>query len=159
MEDEKGLSLDSLWTRWQNGLKIKFTLRKKPPALKMLLVMANLAGHKNGDLVNWMVDHGIMPLYTPISGSWLNIAESMQNILVQRGLSGNHPRTNTEIIEWLEATAKGWNHNPTPFVWGGARALRRKRSRHRQHALGKSGACTRKPVKKLKYMKGHEHSE
>jgi hypothetical protein len=26
--------------------------------------------------VLWLVAHGIMPLYTPLSGSWLNMAEA-----------------------------------------------------------------------------------
>ncbi len=27
-----------------------------------------------------MIQHGIMPLYTPLGGSWLNMAESIQRI-------------------------------------------------------------------------------
>ena len=30
-----------------------------------------------------------------------------------------------EIIASLEAVARGWNREPTPFVWGGKRSLRR----------------------------------
>jgi hypothetical protein len=39
----------------------------------MLLVMDNLAGHKTPEMVWWMFRHGIMPFYTPLSGSWLNM--------------------------------------------------------------------------------------
>jgi len=28
-----------------------------------------------------LFEHGIMPLYTPLSGSWLNMTESIQRIL------------------------------------------------------------------------------
>lgn len=38
-------------------------------------------------------------LYTPLSGSWLNMAESVQRIIVSRALSGQHPKTAKEIIE------------------------------------------------------------
>lgn len=76
-----------------------------------------------------------MPLYTPIGGSWLNMAESMQRILVRRALSGQYPETPQKIISLLEGVAQGWNLNPTPFEWGGKRAARRQRSRLRRHAL------------------------
>lgn len=41
---------------------------------------------------------------------------------------------------WLEAVARGWNCEPTPFIWGGKRQARRERARQRRHALGGSGA-------------------
>jgi hypothetical protein len=79
-----------------------------------------------------------MPLYTPLSGSWLNLAEALQRIIVRRALSGQHPQTPAEIITWLEDTVAAWNEDPTPFVWGGKRRERRKRARQRR--LGGSPA-------------------
>jgi hypothetical protein len=79
-----------------------------------------------------------MPLYTPLSGSWLNMAESVQRIIVGRALAGQQPQTPRAIIQWLEETVAGWNTAPTPFVWGGKRRQRRQRARQRQ--LGGSGA-------------------
>jgi DDE superfamily endonuclease len=134
------------WEVWQEGLTIKPTLPAELPPLRMLLVWDNLIGHKTPELVLWLFRHGIMPLYTPLSGSWLNMAESIQRILKRRALSGQHPETPAEIVEWLEATARGWNRAPTPFVWGGKRAARRARSRERRHQLAGSGACTRRPI-------------
>ena len=64
----------------------------------MLLIWDNLIGHKTPELVVWLFRHGIMPLYTPLSGSWLNMAESIQRILKRRALSGQHPETPEEII-------------------------------------------------------------
>jgi hypothetical protein len=136
------------WDVWQEGLTIKPTLLAEPPPLRMLLIWDNLVGHKTPELVLWLFRHGIMPLYTPLSGSWLNMAESIQRILKRRALSGQHPETPDEIISWLEATARGWNRQPTPFIWGGKRAARRARSRERRHTLGGSGACTRRPVRR-----------
>jgi len=98
------------------------------------------------EFVLWLFSHGIMPLYTPLGGSWLNMTESVQRILKRRTLAGHHPQTADEIITWLEATAHGWNQQPTPFVWGGKRALRRGRQRARHHGVGGSGACTRQPL-------------
>jgi hypothetical protein len=68
---------------------------------------------------------GIMVLYTPLGGSRLNMAESIQRILVRRALAGEHPRKPEQTIERVEGAARGWNRDPTPFEWGGRRAERR----------------------------------
>lgn len=125
---------------------MRFTLPKVLPPLRMLLVLDNLAGHKTPDFVLWLVAHGIMPLYTPLAGSWLNMAESVQRILARRALAGQCPETPEQIMCDLEAVAAHWNQAPTPFVWGGKRTARRTRARQRRHALGGSGACTHRPV-------------
>ena len=134
------------WARWQEGLTIRITLPEHLPPLRMLLVWDNLAGHLTPGLVLWLFAHGIMPLSTPLGGSWLNMAESIQRILKRRGLDGHHPQTPRAIITWLEDAARGWNRDPTPFVWGGRRRARRDRARQRRHALGGSGACTHRPL-------------
>lgn len=136
------------WLRWQHGLTQPFTLPAEVPPLRSLLILDNLTGHKTPSLVRWLVTHGVMPLYTPLGGSWLNMAESIQRVLIRRGLGGQHPQTPSEIMEALEATARGWNAHPTPFEWGGKRAARRRRSRERRHTLGGSGAVTRRPVRR-----------
>jgi hypothetical protein len=111
----------------------------------MLLVLDNLAGHLSVGLVCWMFDYGIMPLYTPVGGAWLNMAESIQRIIKRRALECQHLQSGAEIIARLEATAQAWNKCPTPFQWGGRRAARRRRERLRRHALGGSGACAIRP--------------
>ncbi len=136
------------WAVWQAGLRDPFTLPAALPPLRLLLVLDNLAGHKTPDFVVWLCEHGVMPLYTPLGGSWLNMAESIQRILKRRALDGAHPATPQAIIDHLEATARGWNAAPTPFVWGGKRAARRTRARQRRHALGGSGARTLRPVRR-----------
>jgi hypothetical protein len=134
------------WKRWQDGLTVRITLPQDLPPLRLLLVLDNLTGHYTVDFVLWLFDHGIMPLYTPLGGSDLNMAESIQRILKRRALDGHHPKTPEEIIAWLEAAARGWNRDPTPFIWGGKRKARRDRARQRRHALGGSGAYTRRPL-------------
>jgi hypothetical protein len=136
----------ALWRSWQEGLTVRFTLREELPALRMLLVWDNLAGHKSAELICWLMDHGIMPLFTPLAGSWLNMAESIQRIVTRRALSGQHPKNPQEIIDGLEAVAHSWNQHPTPFVWGGKRVARRQRARLRRHGVGGSGALTFRPV-------------
>ena len=116
---------------------MRITLPEELPPLRMLLVWDNLAGHLNAELLLLMFARGIMVLYTPLGGSWLNMSESIQRILVSRALCGEHPRQPEQIIEWLEAAARGWNRDPTPFEWGGRRAKRRARARER--GLGTDG--------------------
>ncbi len=109
------------------------------PPLRILLVWDNLAGHLSHDLMGWLFQQGVMPLYTPLGGSWLNMAESVQHIIVGRALSGQHPKDAQEVIHWLEQTVAGWNQQPTPFVWAGKRKQRRERAKLRR--LAGSGAA------------------
>ena len=139
-------SLRAAWERWRSGLTVKPTLAERLPPLRMLLVLDNLAGHKTPDFVLWLFAHGVMPLYTPLGGSWLNMAESIQRILKRRALGGQHPETTDQIIAWFEAVAEHWNKGPTPFEWGGKRKRRRDRQRQRRHRVGGSAAFTRRPL-------------
>jgi hypothetical protein len=136
-----------VWQAWQQGLSQRITLAEKLPPLRLVLIWDNLQGHYTPELVLWLFAHGIMPLYTPLGGSWLNMAESIQRILVRRAISGQNPQSPQQIMGWLEAVAQAWNEDPTPFEWGGARAARRQRSRNRRHALAGSGACVHRPLR------------
>jgi len=135
------------WTLWQADLTRPVTLPDELPPLRLLLILDNLAGHRSVEWVLWCYRHGIRLLYTPLGGSWLNMAESFQRIIKRRALEGQHPQSAAEIIRWIEATVAGWNAAPTAFEWGGKRAVRRARSRARRHALGGSGAVTRWPIR------------
>jgi hypothetical protein len=137
-----------IWERWLQGLSKPVLLPAELPPLRLLLVLDNLAGHKTVAFVAWLLSQGILPLYTPLGGSWLNMAESLQRIVKRRALAGQHPQSPAEIIGWLEAVAAHWNQDPTPFVWGGKRRRRRERQRERRHRQGGSGAYTRKPVRR-----------
>jgi hypothetical protein len=118
------------------------------PPIRLLLVWDNLAGHHSGDLVVWLLAHGVWPLFTPLGGSWLNLAESVQRILVRRALAGQQPQAAQEAMDWMAAAVRGWNADPTPFAWGGKRAARRQRARERRHALGGSGGFTRRSIRR-----------
>lgn len=137
------------WEQWRAGLTVKPTLLTKLPPLRVLLVLDNLTGHHTPDWLCWCFAHGILPLFTPLGGSWLNMAESVQRILVRRALDGQQPTSAQQVMEWLAATVRGWNAAPTTFVWGGRRQQRRTRARQRRHALhatGGSGAVTHFPI-------------
>jgi hypothetical protein len=135
------------WESWQQGLAGKVPLPVELPPLRMLLVLDNLAGHKTPAFVAWLVSQGILPLYTPLGGSWLNMTESVQRIIKSRALDGASPSGPQEIITWLEATARGWNVHPTPFVWAGKRQQRRQRAYARRHPVGGSAAITKRPIR------------
>jgi transposase len=134
------------WQVWQDGLAERFTLPAQLPPLRMLLVWDNLTGHKSAEMVVWLCQHGIMPLYTPLGGSWLNMAESIQRILKRRALEGQHPHSPAEIGTWFEQTARAWNQQPTPFTWNGKRRHRRRRHRGDKHPLGGSAAGCQLPL-------------
>ncbi len=139
------------WESWQAGLAVKFSLLSCGlPPLRMLLIWDNLVGHWNADLLIWLMRQGVMVLFTPIAGSWLNLCESAQRIMVRRALQGQSLETPQAVMTALEAAAAGWNRDPTPFEWGGRRAQRRQRARARreQHRLGGSGGFTRRPVRR-----------
>jgi hypothetical protein len=138
------------WELWQKGLTRPLDLPEDLPQLRMLLILDNLQGHKSTDLVDWLLKHGVMPLYTPVGGSWLNLTESIQNILAGRALSGDHPQNAQQIIEWLEAIARGWNQEPTVFHWGAKRAARRSQARMRRHFLARSGGYVNRKLTRNK---------
>jgi DDE superfamily endonuclease len=134
-------SIRKMWVQWYEGLSAPPLLPENLPPLRLLLVQDNLTGHKSHDFVQWCFSQGIALLYTPLAGSWLNMAESIQGIIEHRALNGQHPASPEQIIQWLEAAVRGWNKNPTPFVWGGKRAARRSRARKRRQDLAGSGAA------------------
>jgi hypothetical protein len=125
--------LAARWAAW-----LGHEPRDPLPPLRLILVWDNRAGHLSWAIVRWLFAQGVMPLYTPLSGSWLKMAESLQRIIVRRALAGQHPETPAEIIGWLAETVAGWNAAPTPFVWGGKRQARRERARQRR--IGGSAA-------------------
>lgn len=138
------------WESWRTAVTVKTTLPAELPPLQLILVMDNLTGHKNPDWLLWCFYQGILPIFTPLGGSWLNMAESVQRILKRRALDGSHPTDVQGVIDQLEAVARGWNANPTPFIWNGKRRRRRDRARTRRlHRVGGSGATTLRPVERL----------
>jgi len=89
---------------------------------------------------------GKMPIFIPLSGRWLNRAESIQRLLKRRALDGTAPATVQTIIDQFEAVARYWNQQPTPFTWAGKRYLRRQPSHMRRHPLGGSATITRRAI-------------
>jgi hypothetical protein len=133
-----------LW-RWPEERIRQYTLN--PAAhVRMLLVLDNLTGHYSRNFVGWCLEKGVALLYTPLSGSWLNMAESMQRIIVRRVISGQHYQSSEELMDAISHAISWWNKNPTPFIWGGKRKQRRLRAKERRHMLGGSATYCRRPL-------------
>jgi len=77
-----------------------------------------------------------------------HMTESVQRILIHRALDGTAPASPEDIMRYGEETARGWNADPTPFVWAGRRHLRRQRAYLHRHPLGGSGACSARPIRR-----------
>src|SRR5215217_2720039 len=120
--------------------------RAPVPPLRLILIWDNLAGHLSWSIVRWLFQHGVMPLYTPISGSWLNLAESIQRIIVRRALEGHHPQSQDELITWLDDTVAGWNASPTTFTWHDQRYERRLRARRRRRGGSPAAPTAPQPI-------------
>jgi len=136
----------AFWERWRKKVRTKHSLLSAAlPPLRMLLILDNLVGHKTPELVLWCFRHGILPIYTPVAGSWLNMAESLQRIFKRRALDGTYPGSAYAIIRAFESVAAHWNLHPTPFVWAGKRKARRDRAALKRHLLGASGAAIVRP--------------
>ena len=116
------------------------------PPIRLILVWDNLAGHTSHDLVRWLRQRGVVPRYTPLSGSWLNMAESVQHILKERALAGAHPRSSAEIMPGWRRPWPAGTACPPPSSGaasaGSAGRGRRYRARWRQRCLRGSGATT-----------------
>lgn len=134
------------WADWVWDPEAAAALAAWAPPIRLILILDNLAGHHTTSFVQWCIARGILLLYTPIAGSWLNLAEAIQRILVRRALAGQHPESTDQLTDWLLAQVRGWNAQPTPFVWGGKRAARRQRARQRRHVLGGAAGYTRRPM-------------
>jgi hypothetical protein len=144
-DDIDTVLLDWATWRWPDERIEDYTLTPAP-YVRMLLVLDNLKGHYTKSFVAWCLEHGVALLYTPLGGSWLNMAESVQRIIIRRAISGQHYQSVGALMDALSSASRWWSANPTPFIWGGKRQERRRRARERRHAVGGSGACTIRPL-------------
>jgi len=125
---------------WADGL----------PPWRVLLSWDHRAGPCAWEREQDLRGAGILPLYTPVAGSWLNLAAAIQRILGRRALVGQHPESAEQVKAWRAAAGRGGNADPTPFEWGGKRAARRQRARQRRHALGGAAGYTRRPLRRCR---------
>jgi hypothetical protein len=136
------------WLVWQADLSHLLPLPEKLPALRMLLTWDILKGHHTPELVNWLIEQGVMLLYTTLGGSCLNMAESIQRILSHspglRRPAARNPARDHRLLR-----SRGPRLEPgTDLLCVGRKTLTpSSRSRQRRFALGGSGACTHRPLR------------
>lgn len=136
-----------VWETWGYPPERRAQYTATPaPAVRVLVILDNLAGHYTKAWVAWCLERGIALLYTPLGGSWLNLAEAIQRILKRRALDGQQYETVAKLKDALAAVIRGWNRDPTPFVWHGKRWERRRRARERRHGVGGARGHTRRPL-------------
>src|SRR5439155_24183880 len=85
---------------WDEEVRTEWGVEEGLPPIRLLLVWDNLTGHKNRELVRWLTARGVLPLYTPVGGSWLNMDESVQRILVRLALTWQHTQSTEELRKW-----------------------------------------------------------
>ena len=135
------------WSTWGWTLERLAEYTAAPAvAVALLLILDNLQGHHTKAFVAWCLERGIALLYTPVGGSWLNMAEAIQRILVRRALTGQHYPSAGAVMAALEAVVRGWDRDPTPFHWHGKRWERRRRARERRHPVGGARVYTSRPI-------------
>jgi hypothetical protein len=135
------------WKMWREGLQRTVTWPRQLPPLCILLIMDNLVDYKTPNWLCWCFAHGLLPLYTSLGGSWLNMAQSIQCLLKPRALDGQYPASPQHIIQSLEAVAQHWNLHPMPFVWLRKRNASRDRPAQKRRRLGASRAATVRPTR------------
>jgi hypothetical protein len=108
------------------------------PPLRLILIWDNLAGHLSTAIVTWLFAHGVMPLYTPLSGSWLNLAEAVQRIICGRALRGQHPNSSAEFDRLVGGHRRWLERGTDPVRLGWQTEERRLRAKQRH--LGGSAA-------------------
>jgi hypothetical protein len=86
-------------------------------------------------------------MFTPLAGSWLNMAESIQRLLKRRALDGQAYASPQHLIHALEAVVAHWNRHPTPFAWSGKRRQRRRTATLPTYSLPASGASAARSVR------------
>ncbi len=84
---------------------------------------------------------------TPPGGAWLNVAKSVQCILVCRVLTGRDLQPAHAVTGWLAAERRR-NIDPMSFAWGGKREVRgqQARERERRQWLSNTGRSNRRPI-------------
>lgn len=89
-----------------------------PPGEVYLIVDA-LALHWTLETMLWNWGHArfrFVPV--PKKAAWLNLIEGYWRILQERALAGRDFPDELQLDASLLATAKEWNEQPTPFLWG-----------------------------------------
>jgi transposase len=88
------------------------------PGQRLCVVMDNLNTHKGKAAQEWLAEHPQVTFhYTPTHASWVNLAECFFSIVSKQALDQAVHKSVRELERALDAFAKEYNKNATPFVW------------------------------------------
>jgi hypothetical protein len=59
----------AVWELWRIGLDNPAPLPNDLAPLRALLIWDDLSGHKTLNIVEWLIQNGMLPLYTALTGS------------------------------------------------------------------------------------------
>jgi hypothetical protein len=89
---------------------------RRADAFYIIPVLDIMVAYLSSDLLGWFFHHRIILFYISVGGSWLNMAELIQSIIVRFIPVGQHPQNVQQVINCLEQTVRDWKRNSTPFV-------------------------------------------
>lgn len=99
-------------------LKFMDKLVRAYPDRELHVVLDNSSTHSTPDVVAWLARHPSVRFhFTPTSASWLNQVEGLFGILGKQSLATTDFQSTKALSKHIDAYMKGWNKNPTPFVW------------------------------------------
>lgn len=91
---------------------------KAYPGRELHVILDNSSSHGTPEVVAWLARHPNVHFhFTPTSASWLNQVEGLFGILGKQALSTTDFPSTKVLCQHIDAYMKGWNRNPTPFVW------------------------------------------
>ncbi len=85
-----------------------------PLPLRIILVLDYLTGHRSPDLLSWFFHKGVMPHYTTVSGSWLNMAVGAAHHCPSSPLRSASPQRRAGY-QLIGANSEGVEYGTHPF--------------------------------------------
>jgi hypothetical protein len=71
-----------------------------------------------GVVISWLAKHPrITLLFTPTSGSWLNLVEVFFGIITRQAIRRGTFTSVNELVTAIAAFISGWNQRCHPFAW------------------------------------------
>jgi transposase len=104
--------------RHQEFLAFLKQVAKAYPRTKLHLVVDNYATHKHPSVQAWLARNPrITLLFTPTSGSWLNMVEIFFGIITRQAIRRGTFTSVKDLIAAIGNFIDGWNDRCKPFQW------------------------------------------
>jgi len=88
------------------------------PRRELHIVVDNYHTHKHAEINAWLTKHPrITLLFTPTSGSWLNLVEVFFGIITRQAIRRGSFASVKELTNAISRFIDGWNERCHPFIW------------------------------------------